>query len=93
MLIALFFAAFLSGQTPPPAQGSQQMASASETSTTPRSRRDGVVCRRETVMGSNRPRRVCTTATDRDLRRQNADSIIERATNGNPTNDPTMDGN
>ncbi|MND70761.1 hypothetical protein [uncultured Brevundimonas sp.] len=92
MLIAFFFAAFLSGQTPPPAAASQTV-SATEASTTPRSRRDGVVCRRETVMGSNRPRRVCTSASDRDLRRQNADSIIERTTNGNPTNNPTLDGN
>ncbi|WEK59328.1 MAG: hypothetical protein P0Y52_07245 [Candidatus Brevundimonas phytovorans] len=90
MLIAFIFAAFLSGQTPPPASG--QAAASAETSAPP-SRRQGVVCRRETVMGSNRPRRVCTTIADRDLRRQNAEHIIERTTNGNPTNNPTLDGN
>ncbi|MDG2531365.1 hypothetical protein [Caulobacter endophyticus] len=37
----------------------------------------GVICRRERVVGSNRPVRVCTTAAQRDLDKEAARSIFD----------------
>lgn len=39
-----------------------------------------VVCRRERVVGSNRSQRVCTTVTERQLREDAAQRLLERHT-------------
>lgn len=43
-----------------------------------------VVCHRESVMGSNRQRRVCTTEQQRDNSRESARRVLERHTSGVP---------
>lgn len=48
----------------------------------------GVVCRRETEMGSNRARRICTTAAQRDEARTNAERTLDRHATGTPTDAP-----
>ena len=40
-------------------------------------KKDGVVCRRERVVGSNRPVRVCTTSTQRDLDKEAARTLFD----------------
>lgn len=55
-------------------------------------RRLGVICRRETEMGSNRARRICTTAVQRDEARMAAERTLDRHTTGTPTNSPVNSG-
>ena len=46
------------------------------------SRGDGTVCRRETVLDSNRTRRVCTTAAQREAARESAQRVFQRIDEG-----------
>jgi hypothetical protein len=84
-LISIAVAGSAAAQTAAPADAAAAPAAADKK--TEMKKDAGVICRRERVVGSNRPVRVCTTAAQRDLDKEAVRSIFDgRAPN--PTEAP-----
>ncbi|KSB87809.1 hypothetical protein AS593_00695 [Caulobacter vibrioides] len=73
-LISIALAGSAVAQTAAPADAAAPAAAADKKA---EKKKDGVVCRRERVVGSNRPVRVCTTSTQRDLDKEAARTLFD----------------
>jgi hypothetical protein len=76
--MAIHLLAPLPQQTPPPAPATALPAVAATVQTQAEADGDRLVCRTESVVGSNRRRRVCMTVRERDERRETSNSMRDR---------------
>lgn len=74
-LISIAVAGSAAAQTAAPADAAAPATAAVDKKA--EKKKDGVVCRRERVVGSNRPVRVCTTAAQRDLDKEAARTLLD----------------
>lgn len=84
ILSVLFTAAILNVQSEP----SRPVAS---TPTSERSNPERMICKRERIVGSNRPQRICMTARERDAIRDASRNQIDRVQE-QPAELPRMGG-
>ncbi len=85
-LISLAVAGSAAAQTAAPTDAAAAPAAADKKA---EKKNAGVVCRRERVVGSNRPVRVCTTAAQRDLDKEAARTLLDGRA---PNNTDAPDG-
>lgn len=74
-LISIAMAGSAVAQTAAPADAAAAPAAADKKAE--KKKDAGVVCRRERVVGSNRPVRVCTTASQRDVDKEAARTLLD----------------
>ena len=83
MLVALLAAALLFQSQEPAAPAADTSAEATAAAER-EAERNRVVCRREHVVGSNRPQRVCRTRREWDAMADTSREQMDRATRGQP---------
>lgn len=87
-MIALIFAAALLAGAEPPASTLSEASSAAPAAPAPakgaKPKREDLVCRKEAVLGSRMPTRVCMTQEDWDQRRNDGRDELKKIQQGQP---------
>jgi len=82
MISLLLSAALMAGE--PAAATAAQAAPAAKTEKAAKPNKDGLICKKEPVLGSRMPTRVCMTQADWDARQAQDRELVEQAQRNKP---------
>lgn len=83
-MISILLAAALFAAGEPAASDAAKPAEAAKADKGPKPNKDGMICRREAVLGSRMKQRVCMTQTEWDQRRQQDRDMVDQAQRNQP---------